>query len=161
MNNKDYLYRKYAFEKNKCKKLELKNDFQNFESFKIWANVHNYKPNMYVIKKDIHDGFVRDNIELVFKDVAIERYRKKKSTFNTEKQKQLCNVFEQLKQTHIQENEAVIINLVALKTKETFCNVYKAIKKLDIENNKFDNRKAYKRAWLLFKKNYTLPIDKP
>lgn len=148
-----FLYRKYHFYKSKFVK-SFK--FRNFTRFKFWAIENGWDEGKTIIFKNnnipLSERACKNNLLIMDKNEAREKVRKKSSEL-TDEQKKAIKVYS-LKFFSMRETTTCKCNLIALILNLAFCDVYKHLLGKDIDNNLFDNRMSYKRAWRIHKNNF-------
>lgn len=148
-----FLYRKYHFYKSKFSK-SFK--FRNFTRFKFWAIENGWDEGKTIIFKNntviVSERACKNNLLIIDKNEAKEKVRKKSNELTDEQKKviKVCNS----KFLGMPETLECRINLIALIVNLAFCDVYKFLMGKDIDNNLFDNRVSYKRAWYVYKNNF-------
>ena len=141
-----YLYKVYKGYENRYKNIE----FKDFMEFNYWAIDNGWFPNKMIIRKNTSLGITRDNLSILDKEDGIKKVGRKSSELTTIQKTDVSICYREVKTYFKGESQACILNLVALKLKLTFCDVFKVITGNDIDNNEFDSRMSYKRAWYLF-----------
>ena len=104
---------------------------------------------MVIIRKNTSLGIIRNNLRVINKEEGIKKVRSKSSELTDKQKEEIIDCYKVVRENFGNETVYCLLNLAALQLNLSFCDVYKYMIKSEIDNNKFDGRRSYKRAWLL------------